>query len=262
MDAHSSQETRRGAEAAGLVVDRAVPRPFPPRSGALRKGIPAERILDVGCGEGATLSEELQLRHSESAALAQIQVVGIDINLEALRKAKDSYPQFCFVCARGERLPFRAESFDAVLSRVALPYVDIPVTLREVWRVLTAGGDLRIKVHPFSYARSELVSEVRSGTLEKRVRSLVYRLYVIANGLALHLAGFNFRYPLARRRCESFQTKRAIRRALRAAAFHSIDTSCWMTRIIRPHAGNCRAIAIRGSERAAERPSGAALRSR
>lgn len=201
------------------------------------------RVLDVGCGAGDSLNEELQRRFGRFENALQIEMVGIDIDEAALAQGKINYPQFLFVCAKGEELPFPDESFDAVISRVAMPYMDIPVVLREIRRVLKTGGELRVKLHPLSFTLSELADELRSGSIKNRVQNLVYRLYVIANGMALHLAGFNFRFPLVRRRCESFQTRRAIRRALLAAGFEQIDVSCWQTKITRPHCGNCRASA-------------------
>ena len=203
------------------------------------------RVLDVGCGSGQSLAEDVAARESQGVPTACRQLIGVDIDFEALRTAKQLYPQFYFVCARGELLPFRTASVEEVISRIAIPYMNIPVTLREMRRVLKIKGELRIKLHPLSYTWSELMTELRSGPLSQRLKNLVYRLYVIANGLTLHFAGFNFRFPLARRRCESFQSQSGISRALAAAGFEDIDTSCWVTKIRRPHAGNCRAIATR-----------------
>jgi ubiquinone/menaquinone biosynthesis C-methylase UbiE len=204
------------------------------------------RVLDVGCGSGQSLVEDLATRKCEVVPGTHRQLIGIDIDFNALRIAKERYPQFYFVCARGEQLPFSAAAIDEVISTIAIPYMDIPRSLGEVRRVLKAKGELRIKLHPLSYTCSELTAELRSGPLLRRFQNLVYRLYVIANGITLNFAGFNFRFPLARRRCESFQTQRGIWRVLAAAGFQKIDTSCWVTKISRPHAGNCRAIAIRG----------------
>lgn len=201
------------------------------------------RILDVGCGAGSSMQEELELRRAENAS--QVEMVGIDIDEEALAQGRVNYPQFLFVYAKGEKLPFPDGSFDAVISRVAMPYMDIPIVLREIRRVLKVNGELRIKLHPLSFTLSELAVKLQSGSLRSRVQNLVYRLYVIGNGMALHFAGFNFRFPLAKHRCESFQTQSGIKRALIAAGLDPIDVSCWGTKITWPHAGNCRASARR-----------------
>lgn len=201
------------------------------------------RLLDIGCGEGGSLRDELG--RSSTAHNQQIQAVGVDINLELLLRSKKIYPDFHFVCARGEQLPFRDQSFDTVISRVAIPYMDIPVTLREVSRVLKPGCELHMKLFPFSYTLSELLTELSHGPISQRLKNLVFRLYVIANGFALHLFGFNFRFPLVRRFSESFQTKRGIRQVLTAAGFRRSHISCWETKIDRPHSGNCRVTAVR-----------------
>ena len=203
------------------------------------------RVLDVGCGAGDSMQEEYALRLSGANGNQQIEMVGIDIDEEALARGRAAYPQFLFVSAKGEALPFPNQTFDAAISRVAIPYMDIPVALREIHRVLRPGGELRIKLHPLTFTLSELSDELRSGSARSRAQNLVYRTYVIANGLALHAGGFNFHFPLARRRCESFQTQSGMRRALAAAGFTEIDVSCWQTKITRPHAGNCRASARR-----------------
>jgi ubiquinone/menaquinone biosynthesis C-methylase UbiE len=128
-----------------------------------------------------------------------------------------------------------------------MPYMDIPVALREMHRVLRVGGEIRLKLHPLSFTLAELKTEVRTGSMTTRLKNLVYRSYVLANGAALHAGGFTFRFPLARRRCESFQTQAGMLRALRAAGFAEVDVSCWDDRALWPRAGNCRASARRSS---------------
>jgi ubiquinone/menaquinone biosynthesis C-methylase UbiE len=207
-----------------------------------RGAVTGLRVLDVGCGAGDSMREELQLR---CVGGQPVEMVGVDIDEAVLAEGRKNYPEFLFVCAKGERLPFPDASFDAVISRVAMPYMDIPVTLREMRRVLKAGGELRIKLHPSSYTVSELVAELGSGSAKSRAASFVYRSYVIANGLALHWMGFNFHFPLARHRCESFQTQSGMKKALVAAGFEQVDVSCWETKVVWPHAGDCRASAHR-----------------
>lgn len=203
------------------------------------------RVLDVGCGAGDSMRDELRLRCAEDVG-QPIVMVGIDIDEEALACGRKNYPEFVFLCAKGEHLPFPDQSFDTVISRVAMPYMDIPATLREMRRVLKSDGELRLKLHPFSYTMSELAAELESGSVKSRIQNLAYRSYVVANGVALHCMGFNFRFPLAQHRCESFQTQSGIKRALTTAGFEKIDVSCWTTKITWPHAGDCRASAHRG----------------
>ena len=203
------------------------------------------RVLDVGCGSGDSLREELERCRQTMGDTRQFQMVGVDIDEATLEQGRATHPRFLFVHARGEQLPFADQSFDAIISRVALPYMDIPAALHEMRRVLKPGGELRIKLHPFTFTLQEIRAEMNSGPLWRRAQKFIYRGYVIANGVALHIGGFNFRFPLARRRCESFQTKKAIKRALVAAGFTQIEIPVWKTITKWPHAGDCRATARR-----------------
>jgi ubiquinone/menaquinone biosynthesis C-methylase UbiE len=203
------------------------------------------RVLDVGCGAGDSLREELEAQLSMRSGDARIEMFGVDIDEDALAQGRVSFPQFVFVNAEGEQLPFPDQFFDVVISRVAVCYMDVPVALREMRRVLKIGGEVKMKLHPFRFTFAELRAEIASGPLWRRAQRAVYRGYVLTNGLALHFLGVNFRFPLVRRRCESFQTREGMRRALVAAHFGKVDVSCWDAGIEWPHAGNCRVSAFR-----------------
>lgn len=104
------------ADLAGGVVELLDPRP-------------GERILDLGCGDGA-LTEKLR----ESGA----EVVGVDASAEMLRAAQarglEVYEN------RAEQLPFNAE-FDAVFSNAALHWIrNQAAVLEGVHRALKPGG--------------------------------------------------------------------------------------------------------------------------
>jgi SAM-dependent methyltransferase len=215
-------------------------------SSASRRVAEVFRVLDVGCGAGDSMREEFECRKAKADGV-RIEMVGIDIDEESLARGRLNFPQFAFVQGKGEKLPFSDQSFDAVISRVAICYMDIPVALREIRRVLKVGGEIKMKLHPYTFTVAELRAEIRSGPLWRRVQRAIYRGYVLTNGLALHLGGFNFRFPLARRRCESFQTREGMRRALVSANFGKVDVSCWDTNVEWPHAGNCRVSAFRES---------------
>lgn len=100
---------------------------------------PPHRILDVGCGNGATL------RH-----LASLGYVGTGIDPSALliEEAKTRSVGLCiqFDCADAGALPYAAGSFDAVLFECTLSEIarqmPLDVALAEAHRVLTAGGQL------------------------------------------------------------------------------------------------------------------------
>jgi len=164
-------------------------------------------ILDIGCGVGQGLLS-LELNDHVFAC-------GADIDEAALRHGKELAPGIHFVCTEGERLPLRDLSFDFVMSRVALPYMHIPKALAEIAREVKPGGQIWFSLHPWSTAYDGLIQGIRSISL----KNTLYRLYVIVNGISLHFIGRQFRFPLNRRRCESFQTVFGMRRAMNRAGF-------------------------------------------
>jgi ubiquinone/menaquinone biosynthesis C-methylase UbiE len=94
------------------------------------------RVLDLGSGTGRNLP------------LLPPGSVGIDPALDALRRARRRAPASRLVQARGEALPFRAGTFDTVVSGLVFCSVDDPrAGLEEVRRVLRAGGTLRMLEH-------------------------------------------------------------------------------------------------------------------
>ena len=169
------------------------------------------RILDVGCGAGQILiASDLG-----SGVLA----VGTDIDHSALVLGSQlSDNKVRFVCASGEALTFASKTFDLVICRVALPYMHIPRALTEMSRVLKDGGDLWLVLHPFEMVRKELFESLAG----LRLKSILDRLYVVTNGLALHLLGRQFKVPIGGGRYESFQTNTGIKRVLRSAGFEDI----------------------------------------
>ncbi len=119
-------------------------------------------------------------------------------------------------------MPFEAESFDRVISGVALPYMNIPKTLSEIHRVLVPGGSLSLSLHLPSFTLSELLHNA----IPRPIPTL-FRLYVMANGVLFNYTGMTV--GALRGRTESFQTERGMRIALKRAGFvdpsftHSFD---------------------------------------
>lgn len=155
------------------------------------------KVLDLGCGSGLTPGK-LNLP-------AEWQFIGADINHEAVAQAAHQFPDRTFVLAAGETLPFADAQFDRVIVNVALPYMNIPAALAEIYRVLRPNGRLWASLHPLRFTLSELRNAFPSSV------ATAFRFSVLINGFVFHLAGRNLG--------ESFQTARGITIALKRAGF-------------------------------------------
>ena len=181
-----------------VALDSGNPQRLVPEPGS------AQSILDIGCGAGQTIIALGAGRRS----------TGVDIDLAALRFAANGAmgESLKVAGARGEQLPFRDGVFDYVYSRVAVPYMDIPAALAEMHRVLRPGGRLWLALHSIQIPAAQF----RRGNLKGKI----YAAYTILNGLWFHLTGRTFR--LTGRICESIQTERGMRIAMRRAGFTGV----------------------------------------
>ena len=135
------------------------------------QGIRLERILDVGCGPG----QELLPFHEKSAAIC----VGIDIaeGLGAVtRNVFADKPRAVFVRSRGEYLPFSDNSFDVVMCRLALPYMNNRRAISEAARILRPDGVYLLKTHalPFYFCM------IRERLWPLKLKALAYPLICLA----------------------------------------------------------------------------------
>lgn len=120
----------------GLGLTRRAMELCPLRAGA--------RVLDVGCGAGATLEYLLDTH--------RVTPFGVDPSARLLGEARRGNPSLRLARARGERLPFADGRLDALVAECSLSLMDNVVdALREFARVLRVGGRLILSD---MYARS------------------------------------------------------------------------------------------------------------
>ena len=162
------------------------------------------RVLDLGCGPGRDLASW--------GVTPSDKVTGLDIDHGCLTTARVRFPNRTYLQAAGECLPFEDESFDRVISAVALPYMNVQKALSEIHRVLVPGGGLSLSLHLPSFTIGELLHNA----IPKPVPTL-FRLYVLVNGFIFHCTGRTVGF--VKGRTESFQTERGMRVALRRPGF-------------------------------------------
>jgi ubiquinone/menaquinone biosynthesis C-methylase UbiE len=120
-----------------------------PAVAPLLAGLPAPRLLDVGCGS-ADLAAALASRHPG------LRAVGLDVKLLHLRLAPAAIAR---VVADVRALPFAARSFDVVTASLFLHHFDspaVPELLRALFALARRGlvvNDLRRARVPYVFGR-------------------------------------------------------------------------------------------------------------
>jgi SAM-dependent methyltransferase len=138
MDQTQAIQDRFGAAAARYAAS-AVHRGGPDLEAMLAAGVATgrERVLDVGCGPGAT---------ALAFAARVASVVALDLTPAMLAQARETATErgldnVRFELGNAAQLPFPDASFDVVTSRLAAHHVADPrAMVREVARVLVPGG--------------------------------------------------------------------------------------------------------------------------
>lgn len=99
--------------------------------------LPGARVLDVGCGSGATVEHLVSLYH--------LQAIGLDPSEVLLESGKKKNPSLNLIQGLGEDLPFPVNHMDGVFAECALSVMeDLDQVLKEIFRVLKPGGWLVI----------------------------------------------------------------------------------------------------------------------
>lgn len=163
-------------------------------------------VLDVGCYDGRHL-----------AILNALERYGVDVDAEAIDRGKREYPGVRLDVAPAESLPFPSASMDTVLSKVAIPYTDIPKALKEIHRVLKPGGQVLLSLHDWKLQRGWLIDAFKRLALKR----IVDHVYIFAASAAFNLFGFVPTRPWNGTR-ETFQTQRAMRREIKKAGLELV----------------------------------------
>jgi SAM-dependent methyltransferase len=146
------------------------------------------QALDVGCGEG---------RFCRMLAERGAETTGIDITSELIAEARRLHPEGKYEEGNAESLPYEDNSFDLVVSYVAL--LDIPdfrAAIREMARVLKPGGKVVV-----SNLQSYATTVERPWIKDEEGKRLYFIMdnYNEEVGTAVHWSGisiFNYHRPL------------------------------------------------------------------
>jgi SAM-dependent methyltransferase len=136
---------------------------------------PAATLIEIGCSTGHLL-QDLRATHPS------VRLIGLDLILSGLRKARATQPDVVLAQADACHLPIADSSADAVLSVNLLEHVpDDMMALSEIRRVLRPGGKAVLVVpvapglydyydrflqHERRYARGEMTSKARKAGLD------------------------------------------------------------------------------------------------
>ncbi|WP_299027987.1 class I SAM-dependent methyltransferase [uncultured Thermanaerothrix sp.] len=101
--------------------------------------LPIRRILEVGCGTGAILSEPIWSRYTR---------IGLDIHWAYLKYAQATIPAASLCQGDAHVLPFARASFDLCYTHYLLLWVNAGRVLRECVRVTRPGGFVAALAEP------------------------------------------------------------------------------------------------------------------
>lgn len=153
-------------------------------------------IMDIGCGIGQTF---LALECTDRKC------IGIDVDDEAIAYGIEHYGDVIdFFRADATEIPCPSNNVDLIFSRVALPYTDIPLVIKEIKRVLNDNGRIWLTLHSKILVKSWLKAAIK----ERNIKDIIHKSYVLLNGYLLSY--FGFLLPFITGKYESWQGAKAI----------------------------------------------------
>lgn len=170
---------------------------FYPIIEAVSQALPttAQRILDVGTGEGTPLAQLDQLRRNADDAL-----IGFDLSKDGVNLATQLDSQAFFCVADLAQLPFNDESFDAIIELFS------PSAYKEFERVTRPGGQL-VKVVP----NANYLVELRHALYDESQRQYHYENERVVELFAEHYPDMKqtqlqYEFPIGTSRIEDMLT--------------------------------------------------------
>ncbi len=109
-----------------------------------------KNILDLACGTGILSS----FIPSED----DIKIIGADLTFNYILNAKKRRKYSLLSNSVAEFLPFKSMSFDAIISSYLAKYMNIPLVVNELWRILKNGGI--VIFHDFVYPLSKFMRSI------------------------------------------------------------------------------------------------------
>lgn len=174
-----------------------------------RFNIARKVILDIGCNDGRDLAypefETCAARH------------GIDPDRLAIGRGSKHHPELRLQWGSAENLPYGDASVDIVMSRVALPYTDIPRALSEIRRVLKPDGMVFFTLHDWRMQWRWFWQALKG----RKIKRIFDHAYIVPASVGYVLTGRVMARPWNGTR-ETFQTQRRFRRSMKQAGFDEI----------------------------------------
>lgn len=164
--------------------------------------LPSDQVIvDIGCGIGQTF---IALKCTDRTC------IGIDVDAEAINYGIKHFGEdIDFHLTDAINIPLQPNSVDLVISRVALPYTNIPKVLKSVRRVLKENGRIWFTIHSDELVKGWLKKAVK----KKNYKDVIHKVYVLMNGYLLKYFGVVI--PFVNGNYESWQDEEAIIKILK-----------------------------------------------